>query len=247
MKKTIFLMCCLFVLTSKVLFAQGDDQSVGVQREFTIKVEPGDAEIYSINNNGVAEKMGVGSRIIEVEKDVVYKLEFRKEGYQAVQKMYSRQKGGVDQDAVVLPLDEAYSQSEENSIANTNFNVSVNPSISATDAWKIISGIVESYFDEIQTMDAATTYLRTNWVPSLQFNKESDYRRIIRTQVIISSASVTPLKYNVKIKSELSKVDKDCTAGNKVPSVNRDECFEPFPRILRKYDDMINEIQRRMK
>ena len=247
MKKFSFLFLALFLSSASFIFAQTDDQAIFVQKEFTIKVIPNDAEVFNISSTGAAEKMSVGSRVMHADKDVYYKLEFRKDGYQSTQRIYYRQKGGVDQDIVELEKDEAYTQSEESNLANINFNISVKDGMTANDAWKTIAGIVESYFDEIQTMDATTSYLRTNWVSSIPFNKTSRNRRIIRTQVVVTSASTNPIKYNVKIKSEISKTDKECTSGDKLPAVNRDECFEPFSRILRKYNDMINEIQRRMQ
>jgi hypothetical protein len=65
--------------------------------------------------------------------------------------------------------------------------------------------------------------------------------------IIVGLNSAKPLVYQITIKSEISKLDKECTGTlNKVPLVNRDECFEPFDYVLRSYYELISEIQSRL-
>lgn len=151
--------------------------------------------------------------------------------------------------SIKMKEDEAYQQSEESSIANKNFTLTIdNPNINQADAWKKLVSIIQSRFDEIETIDASTNYLKTNWVGKT-FNQGSQYPSMIRTRVIITSAG-SANNFNIKIQSELSKTSADCSgAGNDFTkrrlTPTMDECFEPVDRILRKYSDLISEIQRR--
>jgi hypothetical protein len=151
--------------------------------------------------------------------------------------------------SIKMKDDEAYQQSEESSIANKNFTLTIdNPNINQAEAWKKLVSIIQSRFDEIETIDASTNYLKTNWV-GRTFNQGSQYPSMIRTRVIITSAG-SANNFNIKIQSELSKPSADCSGAGSDFNKRRltptmDECFEPVDRILRKYSDLISEIQRR--
>ncbi len=158
--------------------------------------------------------------------------------------------------AIKLKEDEAYLQSEESSIANKNFNLIIeNTDITPIDAWKKLVSIIQSYFDEIETIDASTSYLKTNWVGKI-FNVGSDFKSMIRTRVIITYGGENN-KYNIKIQSEISKPESNCvraandyngsSRGASSLTATNDECFEPVDRILRKYSGLISEIQRRFR
>jgi hypothetical protein len=157
--------------------------------------------------------------------------------------------------AIQLKEDEAYLQSEQSSIANKNFNLIIeNTTITPQDGWKKLVSIIQSYFDEIETVDFSTSYLKTNWVGKT-FNVGSDFKSMIRTRVIITYGGETN-KYNIKILSEITKPESNCArSANDINSSSKsssltatnDECFEPVDRILRKYSELISEIQRRFK
>ena len=157
--------------------------------------------------------------------------------------------------AIQLKEDEAYLQSEQSSIANKNFNLVIeNSIITPQEAWKKLVSIIQSYFDEIETVDYSTSYLKTNWVGKT-FNVGSEFKSMIRTRVIITYGGEAN-KYNIKILSEITKPESNCArnandynSSSKSSSLTamNDECFEPVDRILRKYSDLISEIQRRFK
>ncbi len=157
--------------------------------------------------------------------------------------------------AIQLKEDEAYLQSEQSSIANKNFNLIIeNGALTAQEAWKKLVSIIQSYFDEIETVDFSTSYLKTNWVGKT-FNVGSEFKSMIRTRVIITYGGEAN-KYNIKILSEITKPESNCARSANDPSgssksssltATNDECFEPVDRILRKYSDLISEIQRRFK
>ncbi len=207
-------------------------------------VIPDDAVIYvdgkEVGKGSYTAKVPEGNTTEILIKRISYVTEkydlYNKPDMQAPEPVYS----------VQMKADEAYQQSEESNIANQNFAIEVSPALSENAAWKLITSIIQSKFDEIQTIDAATSYLITNWVGT-PFNLKSSFPTTVRTRVVITNASRTPLKYNVKIQSEITKTSELISAMSCIgATVNMDQCFEPFPRILRKYNDLISEIQRRM-
>jgi len=100
------------------------------------------------------------------------------------------------------------------------------------EAWRLISQIITSYFDVIEVTDRETGYLRTAWV--VQTFKQNT----IRTRVIVKLGSSDPLTYKVKLVSEES--------GQPMTSVKSDELFKEYDRVLRKYKEIINEIETRL-
>jgi hypothetical protein len=211
-----------------------------------INVQP---EGASISVDG--REVGKGNYAVNIPEGKCVDVFIQYPGYAPVQQSLCN-KPDVSQPeanyAIKMPEDEAYTQSEESSIANVNFGVEVNPSLSAPEAWKKLCSIIQTFFDEIESQDATTSYLRTNWVASIPFNLTSPYPRIIRTRVVITSGGSSPLKYNIKIQSEVSRMGKDCKPeGMKYPPVSRDDCFDAFPRIFRKYKDLVSEVQARLQ
>ncbi len=217
-------------------------------RKIQFNVFPEDSKIFvdgkevgkgsyavKVQENRCAEVLIMRSSYVSEKFDICNKPD-----YQQPEPTYS----------VKLSEDEAYQQSEESSIANKNFTVEVNAATNATEAWKRLTSIIQSRFDEIETIDGATSYLRTSWVGST-FNKNSLYKSIVRTRVIITSGGTEPLKYHVKIQSEISKVDcmtsRSSSDGKPQVTTSMDQCFEAIDRLLRKYTDLIREIQVRLQ
>lgn len=219
-------------------------------RKIQINVMPEDAKIF-IDGKEVAK----GSYSVKVpagkcSQVLVVKPSFVTERYELCNQPDAPQP--EPSYAIKMKEDEAYQQSEESSIANKNFTIIIdNPAITPTDAWKKLNSIIQSRFEEIEVVDQASSYIKTNWVGKA-FNKGSEFVSMIRTRVIVTGGGSTNT-YNVKIQSEMSKPDSDCgRAGSNESGKSRltptmDECFEPVDRILRKYSDLISEIQRRFK
>ncbi len=219
-------------------------------RKIQFNVFPEDAKIYVDG-----KEVGKGSYSVKVPEErctevIIVRSSYVSERYELCNKAEYQQPEPTY--SVKLSEDEAYQQSEESSIANKNFTVEVNAATNPTDAWKRLTSIIQSRFDEIEALDGTTTYLRTSWVGST-FNKNSQFKSIVRTRVIITSGGSTPLKYNVKIQSEISKADcasfrsSDDKYSKAQITTNMDQCFEPVDRLLRKYTDLIREIQVRLQ
>jgi hypothetical protein len=175
--------------------------------------------------------------LIKKESYITQKMELcNKKEYQEPEAAYS----------IKLIEDDAFRESEQSNIANINFSVEVKSEISKADAWQTLASIIQSKFDEIETIDGTTSYLRTNWSAKeyRYSDKTGGYslnNMIVRTRVVVTNGGSNPLKFNVKIQSELS------IPGCNNLNAQNDQCFEPWPRILRKYNDLISEIQRRLQ
>ncbi len=129
-----------------------------------------------------------------------------------------------------MKRDDAYDASEASDMANIDIEVKTKKP--EQDAWRLISQIITSYFDVIEVTDRETGYLRTSWVVQ-QFQQNT-----IRTRIIVKLGSTDPLTYKVKLVSEYS--------GQPQTSVKSDELFHEWDRILRKYKEVIHEIQSRL-
>lgn len=221
------------------------DELTLVDRIAQINVQPEDAKIY------VDDKMmGKGSLSVKILQGKCVDVLVTKPGYSSRQYTLCNKTDYPAAEStypVKLDEDEAYLQSAESSDkANKNFTIAVNANIPPAEAWKKMTSIVQKFFDEIQTIDEASSYLMTNWVPATFNASEGKIPNRVRTSVIVTGGGTNPLSYNVKIKSEISKISCFRQLG-KLPPVNQDECYEEFTRILRKYEDLISQMQLRLK
>ena len=133
---------------------------------------------------------------------------------------------------IVLVHDDAYDASIKNDYANKDFEQEVNKKLTEAEAWKVISEIVTSYFDNIEMADRETGYMKTSW-QSKTFSKKT-----IRSRIIVKQSSFNPLKYKIKIVSEYADTPDQ--------SVKDDDKFIEWDRILKKYSELITEFQTRL-
>ncbi len=222
-------------------------------RSIQINAMPEDSRIFVDG-----KEVGKGNYTMKLNAGKCSELLVLKSGYVGYKSNLCNQNDATPPEgayAITLKEDEAYLQSEQSSIANKNFNLIIeNATITPIEAWKKLVSIIQSYFDEIETVDFSTSYLKTNWVGKT-FNVGSEFKSMIRTRVIITYGGEAN-KYNIKILSEITKPESNCARSANDPNssfksssltATNDECFEPVDRILRKYSDLISEIQRRFK
>jgi hypothetical protein len=129
-----------------------------------------------------------------------------------------------------MEKDDAYDASEATDMANIDIEIKTKKS--ETEAWKLLSQIITSYFDVIEVTDRETGYLRTSWVV------QSFKQQTVRTRIIVKLGESDPLTYKIKLVSEVA-------SGGQV-SVKSDELFKEWDRILRKYREVIHEVQTRL-
>ncbi|MES2566226.1 MAG: hypothetical protein V4565_05135 [Bacteroidota bacterium] len=114
-----------------------------------------------------------------------------------------------------------------------NVDIEIKTSKKEDEAWRLISEIITSNFDIIETSDKSTGYMRTAWAVQ-PFTQNT-----VRTRIVIKSGGTSPLKYKIKLISESS--------GKPLTSVKNDELFQQWDRVLRKYEYLISELQSRLK
>ncbi len=129
-----------------------------------------------------------------------------------------------------MEKDDAYDASEATDIAN--IDIEIRTKKTELEAWKLISQIITSYFDMIEVTDRETGYLRTAW--TVQTFKQ----KTVRTRMIVKLGSSEPLTYKIKLVSEGANAPQT--------SVKSDELFKEWDRVLRKYKEVIHEIQTRL-
>lgn len=199
----------LAILTSSFVYGQ----------KVNVSASESDAQIF-VNGQPVSS----GSYVLKIEKDQCYNVKAVKPSFLKYDAMVCGKKAGPEAPKSIF-FDMKKDASEEASVkadqANVDFEIEVNPELSQTDAWKLVTQIVTDYFDAIEVSDKETSYLRTSW------NIQSFAQNTVRTRLIIKLSKPNPLTYKVKLNSEFS--------GNSGTSVKADEQFKEWDRILRKY------------
>lgn len=197
-------------------------------KKIQISASEQDAKIYS---NGTL--VGNGRVTIIVEKNECVEVRIEKVGYLTIERTYCNKKNFPElpkTDYYKMDVDEAYSASYSTDLANVDIEIKTDKS--EHDSWRSISQIITSYFDVIEVTDKETGYLRTSW------SAQSFQSGIVRTRVIVKLGSSTPLIYKIKLVSEYSNDPKT--------TVKMDESFKDWDRVLRKYSNIITELQSRL-
>ena len=127
--------------------------------------------------------------------------------------------------------DDAYDASVQTDIAN--IDIEIKTSLDELDAWKLMAQIITSYFDVIEVTDRETGYLRTSWVV------QTFQQNTIRSRVIVKLGNSDPLVYKVKLVSEESRVPGT--------SVKSDELYREWDRVLRKFENIVEELRVRLQ
>jgi len=132
---------------------------------------------------------------------------------------------------VQMRRDDAYDASVQTDVAN--IDIEIKTSLEELDAWKLLSQIITSYFDVLEVTDRETGYLRTAWVV------QSFQQNTIRSRVIVKLGNSDPLAYKVKVVSEESRAPGT--------SVKSDELFREWDRVLRKFENIQEELRTRLQ
>lgn len=217
------------LIAATVLFVLAGTADAGaLTRKLQINCINREAEIYA---NG--KFMGKGSRELLVEKNVDLTVKVSLAGYLTETRVFYYRKGMPAEKAYTFDLkpDDAWEASVKTELANTD--IGINTSRKKPEAWEQLTQIVLLYFEIPEQMDEKAGYLRTAWVT------QSYAQSTVRTRVIIRTASLEPLSFRIKVVSEIAE-----KAGVKGTD---DDRFRPWDRILRKYENLIPELQSRLK
>lgn len=181
------------------------------------------------------QKLGIGSVEIVVRKNSCVTVRVEKVGYLTIQKKFCDGKNYAPLPKTYyfeLAEDDAYQSSVSTDQANNWVELKVGVDREELEAWKLISQIVTDYFDVIEVTDRETGYLRTAW------EVQSFTANTIRTRVIIKLGGTSPLEYKAKLVSEYS--------GSANTSVKQDQLFREWDRVLRRYEDLLGQLQSRL-
>ncbi len=193
----------------------------------TIYVIPETAKIY-LNGAEVA----TGTYTIKFKKEEFVMLKFEAQGYitRTVRLFKDNPKKTIayelfPDDAMLNSLGSA----EGVDVANKNFSITCKEGMTEDVVWKRLMNIAVRNFENVEIRDKAAGWIRTAWV-----NTRFAYQ-IVRTRLEIKMqfTGEDELSYQVKISSELSD-DVTCTGS---------QCFRKFDRILKKYEQVITELQ----
>lgn len=132
---------------------------------------------------------------------------------------------------MTMTKDDAFESSTSTDIANNDIDIKSDKK--EDKVWKLISEVITSNFDILEVTDKSSGYIRTAWVV------QSFKKNTIRTRVILKSASSdNASNFKIKIISEYAEAPN--------VSAKDDEKFKPWSRILKKYSNLIPEIQSRV-
>ncbi len=132
-------------------------------------------------------------------------------------------------DFIQLTKDEAYENSFVTNLANQD--IDIRPARGQEESWILLNRIVTGSFDVIAIMDKATGYMATAW-SAKAFNSG-----VVRTRLIIKTSNSNPLEYKAKLVSEIAPPGT---------SVNSDESFRRWDRVLRTYENVVPDLQSRL-
>jgi hypothetical protein len=114
-------------------------------------------------------------------------------------------------------------------LANKYFTVTCKKEMTEDVVWKRLMNIAVTNFENVEVRDKAAGWIKTAWI-----NTTFLYQ-IVRTrlEIQVQFTGEDELAYRVKISSEIA--DKDCGTNN--------QCFVKYDRILKKYEQVISELQ----
>jgi len=193
----------------------------------TIHVTPENAKIFY---NG--HEVGNGTYQIKFKKsDDFAVLKFEAPGY--ITKTVKVFKNNPNKTiSFSLSKDEAMANSiggeDGVDVANKFFLVQAKDGMTENDVWKRIVNIAINYFENVEVMDKDAGWIKTAWVYD-NFSSQSVRTRLeIRHQY----SGGDQLSYKVKLYSEIAE-----------GSTKKDEDFQQYDRVLRKYNDIVTELQ----
>ena len=130
-----------------------------------------------------------------------------------------------------LQEDESLAASVQSDLANGYYTINVREGVDEDLAWKLLTQVMLNYFNEMKTSDKASGYMNTTW----QEEKFPKCNLKVRTSVQIKEITNEGLAYQIRIRSEISPMD-----------VYGEQSYIPWPRVLKRYEPLINEMQQRL-
>ncbi|MCQ2339292.1 MAG: hypothetical protein MJZ79_00700 [Paludibacteraceae bacterium] len=218
--KKLFLLTLAFA-SSVVIFAAKNVK--------TIHVTPDNATIF-VNGSEV----GNGSYQLKFDKHTDFVvLKFTAPGYieKTVKLLKDNPKETI---AYKLYEDEAMKQSLGSNdgvdMANKWMSITCKKGMTEDKVWKRLMAVAVDNFENIEVRDKSAGWIKTAWKDT---NFESGQAVRTRLEIRVALGDEDELSYKVRVSSEI-KWDPDCYG---------DQCWEKYPRVLRKFYDVLNDLQ----
>jgi len=224
-RKKISIVSLLLTFTLSSLIFQ---EAFAGKKIIMLSTSENDAEIYIDGKT-----MGKGNAEVVVLKNSCVTVQVKKVGFLTETISFCNKKNHAEPPKSYyfqMERDDAYDASVQTDIANIDIELKTDKS--EIEAWKLISMIITSYFDVIEVTDRETGYLRTSW------EVKSFKQNTIRTRMIVKLGTTNPLSYKIKLVSEESFSPNT--------SVKSDEMYREWDRVLRKFQNVIDELQSRL-
>lgn len=203
----------------------------------TIHVTPDKAKIYVDGS-----EVGNGTYTLKFNRKTdFYVLKFEAPGYITKQvKLFKNNPNKTI--AYKMAKDEFYLNSvgpngnasgeEAVDVANKWFDVTVKAGMTEDKIWKRLMSIANKNFENVEIRDKTAGWIRTAWA------KTTFESQVVRTrlEIKLNTDDEDEITYRVKIYSEINN-DIECTG---------EDCFEKSDRVLKKYVDVINELQNKL-
>ncbi len=198
----------------------------------TIHVTPENAKIFI---NG--QEVGNGTYDYKFDKNTDFVvLKFEAPGYITRKNIRLLKDNPKTVVAYTLYEDEALKQSVGSSegvdIANKFMTITCKKGLKEDQVWRRIMGVATDNFENVEVRDKAAGWIKTAW-KNTSFESGQTVRTRLEVRVIIGGEDDSELSYKIRVSSEI-KDDPDCSG---------DECYEKYPRVLRKFYDVINDLQ----
>lgn len=226
LKALSFLLFLLMGVSTTLSATNTDDDFL--RRKVLLTASQPDAEIFI---NG--KLMATGEAEVVILRRSCVTVVVKKVGYLNAKVVFCNKKNAPKPPKtyhVDMKKDDAYDSSVQTDLANVDVEIKTQKENKM--AWKLLSQIITGYFDVIEITDRDTGYMRTSW------SVKSFEQSTIRTRVILKESSTEPLKYKIKLVSEIAPFSG--------ASVKKDEYYSEWDRVLRKYKDLISELQSRL-
>lgn len=195
----------------------------------TIHVTPDNAVIY-LNGNEV----GQGSYTVSFDKHTEFvMLKFVASGYitRTVRLTRDNPKETIE---YKLYQDEAYANSYGSGdgvdMANKWMEVTCKKGLTEDQVWRRLMSVAVDNFENVEVRDKAAGWIKTAWK-----NTAFECGLTVRTRLEVRIAvglDENELTYKIRLSSEIKETD--CYG---------EQCFAKYDRILRKFYDVINDVQ----
>lgn len=201
-----------------------------VKKTKTIHVTPDNATIY-INGSEV----GTGAYVykFDMKTDFII-VKFKAPGYieRSVRLLKTDPRQTV---SYSLRFDEAMQQSLGSSdgvdMANKWMTVTCKKGMTEDVVWRRLMSVAIDNFENFEVKDKAAGWIKTAWKDT-HFESGQTVRTRLEVR-IVAGGEDDEISYKVRLSSEIN-IDPDCFG---------EECFEKYARVLRKYYDVLNDLQ----